>query len=479
MHRTSIRTRIALIVFAASAVVLTLTSVIVYEVFEKSLTDGFNQDLEDRSASYSSLVDVSSGTASMRLMVDPRRDRAQGEALVRLFAVGGGVIEDGSPSAGSSVDEAALIRQSASSSASVVSTLSYSDGEDFRVLAVPIYDSNKPVAVLITGLETATVDSPLSALRIILLLATPVASLGLALIAFTTVRRGLLPVTTITESARRIASGDLQERITGVHSNDEVGELANTFNEMIDRLAETVEHERRFTADAAHELRTPLAGIETAIEVTLSAPRSSSEYETALSTVQAQTTRLNRLMRQLLLLSKLDVASFQSRLEMLDLGQLLEGVTQSFAEEHPETSVRYDGLTTPIECRGDEELLTRAFSNVLENSVLHASQRVNIRVSLAQIGERGIIVIADDGPGISEDLASTVFHRFRRGDSARSEGGSGLGLSIVEAIVRVHHGSVKLLPTSEGAAFQFSLPVITQENPSGQPQIQGYGVALP
>jgi two-component system, OmpR family, sensor kinase len=457
--RLTIRSRIALAVLAASTVILALMSGAVYISFGRSLRNSLDQDVENRASSYASVVNISNGSASLRLAEDPQRERAQGEALVRLFDKSGRLINDGSPATGTSDGEASIVHESSVSAVEVMSTLSYADGERFRVVASPISASNGVVAVLVTGLETSTVDNPLAILGVILLLATPTTSLALAFVSFVVVRRGLRPIVTITESARRIAAGNLDERIPNVEAHDEIGEMTATFNEMIERLGETVERERRFTADAAHELRTPLAAIETAVDVTLSGARSSDQYVKTLRTVRRQTERLDRLMRQLLLLSRADIATFQLGLELLDVGDLVETVSRAFGDDHPEATLTFRCDRLPLVCHGDKELLARAFSNVLENAVMHGSSTAKIMVNVGRQDHDARIVIADDGPGVSSELAHTVFHRFRRGEASRSAVGTGLGLAIVDSIMRVHHGAVRLLPAARGAAFEFRLPL--------------------
>jgi heavy metal sensor kinase len=462
LPKLSIRSRIALAIFGASAIALVMMSLAVYLAFERGLRASLDDNLRDRSASYAPLVDTSVRPATLRLAVDTRQERAKGEALVRLYDTSGQLLHDASPAAGTSPEEAVLARRAEARSGEAMSNFSYSDGERFRVLAVPVYNSSEAVAaVLVTGLEQSQVGEPLGILRFILLLAVPSTSLALAFGSFVIVRRALRPVVSITASAERIAAGDLRERIEGVEPHDEIGELGRTFNHMIERLEETVERERRFTADAAHELRTPLAAMETSVDVTLGQQRSANEYRRALETVRGQTQRLDRLTSQLLLLSRLDAETLQTNFETVDLARLVRTVASSFADAHPEATVSLSGSDEALVMRGNSELLARAFGNVLDNAVIHGSQTATISISMQRLGDQARVVIADDGPGIGSLPAEVAFHRFRRGDAARSVGGSGLGLAIVDSIVHVHGGRVRLVPADQGTVVEFSLPLGT------------------
>lgn len=431
----------------------------VYLAFENSIRHNFDDTLKARAASNFTLVEVSNSGLTLRLAQDPGNERANGVALIRLYDPAGVIIADGAVAARGTPAESAVARQVATSGKPAIATLNFPGGEQFRILASPILNAGAVQGVLVTGLETDQIKAPLSILRAILFVAVPTTSLALAAGAFIIAGRALRPITAITTIAHRVASGDLRERITGVTSRDEVGELATTFNHMIDRVGETVERERRFTADAAHELRTPLAALDTSIDVTLSQPRSVAEYQLTLAAMRGQTTRLTSLMRQLLMLSRVDAERVAATFEEFDLAAFLTAVCEAFQDSHPRTEVRTVGLDRPLPVRANFELLTRLFGNLLENAVVHGSPDARIRVELVRRTDEARITVHDDGPGIPEAIRGAVFQRFRRGDAARSRGGSGLGLAIVEAIVEAHGGQVRVLPGGKGTTIDISLPL--------------------
>jgi len=453
---------VAVAIFGLAAGTLVVMSIAVYAAFARQLQENLDDTLRLRAASNLQLVDSTQSPPVLRAGPDPGSERSQGEAVLRLFRPDGGILNDASPEAETSEQEAALVLQAVATNDDVSGTIDLGGNEDFRAVASPVRAKGAIVGVLVTGIERSQVNEPLSVLRIILVIAVPATSVALALGSFWIARSALKPVARITATAAQITRGDLRRRIEGVDTKDEVGELATTLNAMIARLAETVDRERRFTADASHELRTPLAAIETSIDVTLSRERGEDEYRHTLEAVRTQAHRLTALTRQLLLLSRLDSEQAQREFERLDLPSLVEAVAATFSEEHPEARVTVDPGTDALEVRGDVELLARAVLNILENAAVHVgpSVAVAVRVSKRAGPPRAVVTIVDDGPGLPPELAAEAFQRFRRGDASRSRGGSGLGLAIVEGIVGLHGGEARLLPGDAGGArFELILPL--------------------
>lgn len=461
MRNWPIRTRIALAIFGLSTGLLIVMSFAVYRSFDRELGRNLDDTLRLRAASNLQLVDTNTSPAGLAVSLDPGLERSQGEVVLRLFDPNGRILVDASPAAMTAPSEAALVRKAAGGDSEVYGSVTLSQGEDYRVVASPVRSGGMVVAVLVTGIERSQVNEPLAILGLILLIAVPVTSLAVGLGGFLIARGALKPISTIAATASQIAAGDLERRINGVTTRDEVGELAHTFNAMIGRLAEAVGRERRFTADASHELRTPLAAIETSIEVTLRQDRTADAYRHALLTVATQAHRLTTLTRQLLLLSRLDAEQARAHFDSVELGGLVEAVAGSFAEGHPSAQIHVSIQDGPLEVRGDVEQLTRAFLNILENAAVHAGPAVEVAVSASSAGGRLLVRISDNGPGIDPELATDVFQRFRRGDGPRSSGGSGLGLAIVESIVRLHGGEIRLVSpgTGSGARFEFSFPL--------------------
>jgi heavy metal sensor kinase len=259
--------------------------------------------------------------------------------------------------------------------------------------------------------------------------------------------RALRPIDRITRTAHAISGTDLTERIGHVGPADEVGRLATTFDQMLDRVQAAFEHERRFTADAAHELRTPLAAIKGRIGVTLSRCRTSAEYGTTLRALDHEADRLIRLANDLLLLARLDQRRFGWEPEPLDVGEVLSAVIE---EIQPLAQVRQITLTRRIAAdlcvQGYPDQLIRLLLNLLDNAIKFTPASGEVIVQAETLAREVCITITDQGPGIPTEHLPHVFERFYRVESARShsDGGSGLGLAITAEIARVHGGTLEV-----------------------------------
>ena len=457
-----IRARIALTICAVSTALLILMSAAIYVVFDRQLTVGLDDTLALRAEANLQLVDASRVPPVLLVGSDPRQELSMGEAVLRLYGIDGEMLVDASPATGIGVEEQAMVRAALAEGRDIYRTVDLANDEDYRVIVTRVHAGRAVSGVLVTGLERSRLNKPLALLRFILLIATPLTAVALALGGYWIARRALRPVAAMTSTAERIAHGDLHQRIVGATAHDELGHLAATLNSMLARLSETVDRERRFTADASHELRTPLAAIEAGIDVTLGQERTPEEYRRVLTVVRGQTQRLDALANQLLLLSRLDAEEVQVGFGRVDLAGIIEAVVESFRERHHAATVRIDASPTPLEVRGDLELLARALRNLLDNAAAHVGPSVSIMITLREeTGGIALVVIQDDGPGIPAGLAPEVFRRFRRGDQARVGGGSGLGLGIVEAIALAHGGSARLATpsTGQGARFELRFPL--------------------
>jgi len=462
-----IRTRIALRIAAFSSALLILMAVGVIGVFQQQLFAGLDDVLSVRAESNQQLIDFGTTPPSLRLVDDPNRELLTGEAVLRLYAVDGTLLTDASPETGVTPDERAAVLAVAPGR-DVRKTVDLADDEDYRVVAKLVGNHGTGPVVLVTGLEQSRASGPLRTLRIILAIAIPATVAGTALGGYWVARRALQPVSEMTTTAQHITRyGDLSKRVPGSDTGDELGHLAATLNVMIERINDTVERERRFTADASHELRTPLAAIEAGIDVTLANERSGDEYRRVLAIVRGQTRRLDRLANQLLLLSRLDGDDVRQTFAPIELNGLLEAVAESFTSAHPRAAFVTDIPADSVAVWGDNELLARAVMNVLENSVTHAGDDAAIVLGLRRDLSRVVITIEDDGPGIPPAFADSVFRRFRRVDGHVVRG-TGLGLSIVQAIVECHGGIVAFVAPnrSDGARLEIVLPA-TDESRSG------------
>jgi heavy metal sensor kinase len=309
-----------------------------------------------------------------------------------------------------------------------------------------------------------SMEQTLLLLRLQLLWGVPLALLLAGAGGYFVASRALLPIDRITRTAQSINASDLSRRIDHAGPPDELGRLAATFDEMLDRLQSAFDRERRFTADAAHELRTPLTALKGRIGVTLSQPRQAAEYGESLQEMEHQVDRLIRLSSDLLFIARLDQGPVKRRQDPIALDDLLAAVVEQLrplAEAKtislPEPDAR--GLTVP----GDMDLMIRLFLNLLDNAIKFTPPGGRVSVETWRSGLQVTIVVRDTGPGIPAEHRAHLFERFYRvgGDRSRSDGqaGAGLGLAIAHEIARAHGGSLTVESTlGEGTTFFVNLP---------------------
>ncbi|MFG2944493.1 sensor histidine kinase [Streptomyces adustus] len=269
------------------------------------------------------------------------------------------------------------------------------------------------------------------------------------------VGRALRPVTRIRHAVTEITSADLSRRIPEPGTADEIGHLAQTMNAMLSRLESSALEQRRFVADASHELRSPLAAIRTTLEVGLAHP-DRAPWPVIAGRAAEQSIRLESLIQQLLTLAKADEESRVAGEEHVDIADLLRRVTVP-APNDPIT-IRLTATGTPV-IRGDTDHLERLFGNVIDNAVRYA--RTTVHVTAATTGGDTVVEIADDGPGIPAADRDRVFDRFVRLDTSRERrtGNAGLGLAIAREIAKAHHGSIHAAESPDGGArFVITLP---------------------
>ena len=274
--------------------------------------------------------------------------------------------------------------------------------------------------------------------------------------------RVLRPVRIITETAQDLSEHDLHRRIDLDLPPDELGDLATTLNRMLARLEAAFASLQRFTADAAHELRAPLALMRTEVEVALRAGDEPADARRVLETVMAEVHRLSRTADQLLLLARADAGVLEPLDEEVDVTDLLEEMAMRWRPTLDErgielrVSIPRDGGTLVA----DGGMLRRLLDNLLDNAARHTPRTGVIRLAGETEPGGWTLSVADTGPGIDPALRPRVFERFTRADSARGRhtGGAGLGLSLCAAIAELHGGRLELDERHHGAFWLLHLP---------------------
>jgi heavy metal sensor kinase len=361
---------------------------------------------------------------------------------VRILDNAGGILHAFGPSRTLAVEDSSLT--AARAGQEVFSTLADPRaGGSVRVLTVPIRDNGDVIGFVQVAQTLSGVQDSLRRLRSALLLGGPLLVLLAALGGFLLVGRTLAPIDFITRTARRISGEDLSARLNLRATNDEVGRLAATFDEMLARLEGAFLRERQFTADASHELRTPLAAMQVILNVVQEKQRSPQDYKRALSDIAEEVDRLRALAEDLLRLARGD-SSQVAVTETVKLSEMLHDVSDSLqplAEAKGLTlaCTAADGLIV----RGDGDGLIRLFVNILDNAVKF-TERGGIEVAAHVDGAGVLVTVRDTGFGIPAEHLPHVFERFYRVERSRSGRGAGLGLSIAREIARAHGGTLEL-----------------------------------
>ncbi len=330
------------------------------------------------------------------------------------------------------------------------------------VLDEEIQSEGQPVAYARVCAALEPLENSLAGIRLGILLAAP-AYVAVAIFgSYLIVKKTLKPISFIIATAQSIEGGDLSRRINGVESADEVGELAGTFNEMLERLETAFRREKQFASDASHELRTPVAVISACVEDILEHPENlDPELRRSAEEIHTESRRMNAIITQLLMLTRGYEGQYHLEWEQLDLGDVIESVQEQMEGYAAEAGISLSSqVPAPIQLFGDQSLLTQMLLNLVENGIKYGKPGGFVQISARQEGAEAVLVVEDNGIGIPPDEHPLVFERFYRADRARDRSGSGLGLSIVKWIVQEHHGKISLKSEPKhGSAFEIRLPI--------------------
>ncbi len=332
---------------------------------------------------------------------------------------------------------------------------------DLRVYSQP-YRSRAGCPGLIHVMESlGEITAPLASLRLALLLLAPLAVALSAASGYWLAGRALAPVDQVTSLARDIEASQLSRRLPVPKARDEIGRLVETFDQMIARLEASFEAMKRFTADASHELRGPLATMRGAIDVALSRPREAEEYRRVLSSVGEDVDRLRSIAEELLILARADAGRINVERNPVRLDLVASEVAESFAA----TAARQGALlearcAAPVLMLGDERWLRQLVFNLLDNALKFSAREtegVSAKVAIEVTHDNGVarLAVTDSGPGIPPEALDHIFERFYRADGARpyrGVEGFGLGLAITSWIVEAHGGTIAARNRAEGGA---------------------------
>jgi heavy metal sensor kinase len=330
-----------------------------------------------------------------------------------------------------------------------------------RVLIAPVIEAGRVMNVVTVGIS---LENMMKTLRRFDLIMAAVFPLGLLLAGgggWLLARRALMPVDRMTQAVRRITSEHLQERLPETGTDDELDRLAGTLNAMLIRLEDSFRQIRQFSADASHELQTPLTILKGEIEVALRSTRSPEEYQQVLRSSLEEIDRINRLVGGLLLLARADAGVLRLDLQPVDLSALAAQVMSRMQRLAGEKSlVLHSVLAAPVLVNADKEHLQRLLLNLLDNAIKYTQPGGEVTVALTCDDSHARIRVIDTGIGLTEAEQEQIFTRFYRSAEAKSQGGgAGLGLCLVRSIAEAHGGTIEVASTpGQGSTFTVVLP---------------------
>jgi two-component system, OmpR family, sensor kinase len=452
LSRLPIRLRLTAAFALAMVVVLAAAALFVYLRQRDDLTDAIDRGLRSRSNDVAVLIGGSDGDLEE---VRGNRITSSEVSFVQVLTPDGRRLDRTGGVRGPALGPGDARR--ASRGATVLERgIPGLDGTA-RMLARPV-EARGRTFVVVTGAALEDRDETLSGLLTSFLIGGPIAVLLASGTGYLLATAGFRPVEAMRERASRISLTHGEERLPLPEARDEVRRLGETLNEMLVRLRGSFERERRFVADASHELRTPIAVLKTELETAIRNEGDNSKVRESLVAALDETDHLAQLAADLLLIAQAADGHLPVRREPVEIRDLLERTRARFADRASE-----QGREIPVDVSDDlrasiDPLRVRqALGNLLDNALRHGSG--DIRLAARREREAVEIDVGDEGPGFPAELGQRAFDRFARGDRARTEGGAGLGLAIVRVIAEAHGGTATIVNGSlPGATVRLRLP---------------------
>ncbi len=469
----SIKFRFTLWYLVVLGVALAALSVGAYHYLARTLYQNLDDSLELRAAQISNIREVLISVAEGQF------EEEVGEVVYFYFHSGDQLLylapRDIDVPISTELVEQAITGQS------TFATVETTEGMELRLFATP-FIPERPVmvpampgmpspaaqrfniesAVLVIGRSTEDIKQALDRLLRTLAIAVPLTLVAAGGGGVFLARRVLKPVDEITQKARSIEERDLSQRIE-VKTKDELGRLASTLNEMIERLEKAFKRQQQFTGDASHELRAPLAIIEAESTLTLHKDRTKSDYRKSLEAISQEAQRMSRIVDQLLGLARADSGKEKLSFRKVNLGRLVTELTSDVEMLCQDKGLDYElGQRENLVVKGDRAKLRQLLLNILDNAIRYTPSGGKISVSVQPEGNMAVVSVSDTGIGIPPEDIPHIFDRFYRVDKAHSrvEGGSGLGLAIAKRITEIHGGKIEVeSKVGTGSTFRVWLPL--------------------
>ncbi|MFF5229562.1 sensor histidine kinase [Dactylosporangium sp. NPDC000521] len=441
--RFGVRMRSALAAAAVVAVAALASGATLVAGARFILTQNIDQAIGQRATQVAGALGAADGAGLTATLRPSARDRT----VVQVVDGGGRVVAASAAVAG--IAAISPLRPQPGQTLREQRGLEFAHDDHFRIVALGVSTSDGPRTVLVAQ-SLDEVDDGTEAVLGALAVGMPLLTLVVGAATFLFVGRTLRPVDAMRRQADTITARNLHARLPVPATADEISALAATMNTMLDRIESASDAQRRFVADASHELRSPLSTIHAGLDLLAAAdlPPAAGVHVTRM---RHESARMARLIADLLLLARIDESGPQLRREDVDLDDIVYTERDRLSVGHP--GLRVEARVSPVRVDGDPHHLQRVLRNLLDNAARHARGRVGIGLSAA--GGVAELTVADDGPGIPAAERERVFGRFVRLDDDRSRqaGGTGLGLPIARDVVAAHGGTLTIHEGPDGGAL--------------------------
>lgn len=470
-----IRLQLTLWYTAVFAALLLFTGTLFYQHLEQSLEASLDTTLQLRAQQLAGEVVISGNTITLSDGTGnlPGYETPGNEQRVEHVDVNNGVLVRLLDAHGKVVQQTQAFRALHPPQASVTQplhgtpwqgTVSAPQNQEVRVYSQALTEGGQTVAVIQVGQSLVELHALLHTLVGELFVVGAIVLLACAIGSFWLAARAFAPIQHLACTARHIKAGDLHQRVAVPQAHDEVQYLALTLNEMLDSLEQAFTRQRRFVADASHELRTPVAAIRSKTDVALLNARTREDYVIVLQAINTEAERLGHLISDLLALARGDEGRTQFDREVVRLDQIVEVVAANAEQLAAERNILLTVQTgEPVYTLGDEARLIQVVMNLLDNAILYANAGGRVHVTAQATPTEAQLVISDTGIGIAPQHLPHLFERFYRADPARQRtrsSSTGLGLAIVDWVVRAHGGIVSVeSQVGRGSTFTVTLPL--------------------
>ncbi len=461
----TLRVRLTLWYGTALALVLAVFAGVLYAEMARELREQVDQSLADAATAAVRSVEQSRTNPFSQFddLAAQFPELAVVDKFFQIFSPAGAITIQSPHIKRHEIPLSRMALEAALAGRTIFQSIKFAGESPLRLMTVPIAADGALVNIVQVGTSLQPVEETLHRLLLVLAVLLPVA-LAVSLAAgWFLAGRALKPVGGITQAARRIAEGDLGQRLAMPRTADEIGTLVGTFNDMIAKLEASFQQVRRFSADASHELRTPLTVMKGETELALRRSRPVDDYKLVLESNLEEIDRLTRIVDELLFLSRADLGEVTMASLPVRLDELLQEIQQQASVLGQERGVQVlCGPMKPATVLGDELRLRELLLNLVDNAVKYSKPGGTVELDLAAGDGHARLSVSDQGIGIPQEAQARIFDRFYRAGEARAHAkqGTGLGLAICKWIAESHKGRIEVQSRlNEGSCFAVILPL--------------------